>query len=686
MSFKYKILLLLLFLVSCTINNSYELKESNNTTKEEDVFEIDQDVKLPFKDGQKIIGDDGKEVVVRIFQLSNEYQGEVSPNDLQAEGITADEGILDNKNDKGIDINKSWTVVGRTYANQYQYTSYVSYADVYEFSYFRGPFRNWWGWILTAKKTYKRHRIIRRPFNIFSYYDSKYASVYKDNTYLYSRTTYYFHRNNGGWHWQTFNPKNIVNKYKEKRDYDKEGNVIKYNKWNQSGSSQSRYTVDNIKAVAIENSKSPFYKMGDTIKLNSTIYFCPKAAGSYISKNIKWSSSDSDIAEIDQNGNVIFKSGGDVVLKATTDNGKEDAFLVTVFDIETKSSLNTASINETISFTGTKNISSVSTSSYLWQYKKGSGSFISFDNGNSKNRNTLDSIKNFTSSGNYQVRLKYSLNGKNYYTKPMDITVWANYTNVINWNVTTNFHKRISDIVGIVPTERWGMYSFKDLKVNYHVYKDLINNRWRIKISSVQGEAKIDVLKGDGNYYRDVDTSRGFPDSERKAYYAVKSLKADYPDTLDRYTDYGIWYTYKATLAHEVHHHREYNTALHHYLKEVESKVESRTFLLSLFSDKNDLINKVLKRRGDMVSILNLLARGTYRTPDAYLYLKTVLYCDKIPHTPGQGIRKAFGAGQNKLNEYIRVIQKKAKEKGWSSVDQTPPVDIDVSNPCFLPY
>ena len=84
-----------------------------------------------------------------------------------------------------------------------------------------------------------------------------------------------------------------------------------------------------IRSVTIDQ-KLVEMDVGDEIQLTATI--TPDYVT--IDKTLTWTSSDSSIATVDQNGNVMAEAAGNVVITVTTSNGKKDTCSVTVFGQE----------------------------------------------------------------------------------------------------------------------------------------------------------------------------------------------------------------------------------------------------------------------------------------------------------------------------------------------------------------
>ncbi|MBP3914463.1 Ig-like domain-containing protein [Clostridium sp.] len=77
--------------------------------------------------------------------------------------------------------------------------------------------------------------------------------------------------------------------------------------------------IINVQSIDL-NEESKILSVGDNVNL--TVKFTPENA---TNKNILWSSSDTQIAEVDSNGKVYAKKAGEAIITATSEDGKKTA-------------------------------------------------------------------------------------------------------------------------------------------------------------------------------------------------------------------------------------------------------------------------------------------------------------------------------------------------------------------------
>ncbi len=145
--------------------------------------------------------------------------------------------------------------------------------------------------------------------------------------------------------------------------------------------------VINVTGVSINGDKEVY--VGDTIKLEAVI-----KPGNATNKNVSWSSSDSNIATVDQNGRVTGKNTGTVKITVKTeDGGKTASKEISVKKksnpkptvVEVKSVKITGSsemyVGDTVSLKVTINPSNATDKTVTWSITNGSGNASITQNG-----------------------------------------------------------------------------------------------------------------------------------------------------------------------------------------------------------------------------------------------------------------------------------------------------------------
>ena len=195
--------------------------------------------------------------------------------------------------------------------------------------------------------------------------------------------------------------------------------------------------------------------------------------------------------------------------------------------------------------------------------------------------------------------------------------------------------------------------------VTYKAQRDTSKSVWRMRVSRIEGGVDINVHTGGSR-----DPVAAPPDSQDKARDAVTVMKGYYARG-----SRGAWHTEAASRRHEEHHEREWKGSAEHYWPVARNAIEAMTVPLASHGDEASAVTAMRAGAGGAdakIAELSTVARAYWFT-----------LADDAASRP-------YAAGQLRLNDAIRNVQRLAAGKHWVVPQGTDSPDPEP--PCYQPW